>query len=105
MEPSAELAEQMLLLPLKIVVEMLGQWAGDWLSLTLFSFWLRNGALRICIHEQGVELVNLKAEQLGRAELLEPLPDLGAGGDENGGVFCSLVLRLIFLGSSSSSCC
>ena len=45
----------------------------------------------IAIDEQGVELVNLQAEQLGRDELLESREDLGAGGDEGGGVSCSLV--------------
>ncbi len=46
---------------------------------------LWNGALRINIHEHGVELVDLQALKLGRAELLESLQDLGAGGDESGG--------------------
>ena len=40
----------------------------------------------MCIHEQGVELINLKAEQLViRADLLDSLQDLEDGGDESGG--------------------
>ncbi len=41
LEAAAELVGQMLLLPLKNVVELLGQWAGDSLSLAhvfLFGF-------------------------------------------------------------------
>ena len=41
--------------------------------------------MKIGIYVQGVELVDLQALQLGRAELLESLQDLGAGGDESGG--------------------
>ena len=41
LEAAAELTGQMLLLPLKNVVELLGKWAEDWLSLAhvfLFGF-------------------------------------------------------------------
>ena len=48
-----------------------------------------------------MELVNLPAEHVGRAELLESRQDLGAGGDEGGDVFCFLGFRLIFLGINS----
>ena len=41
--------------------------------------------MKIGIYVQGVELVDLQALQLGRAEVLESLQDLGAGGDESGG--------------------
>jgi len=103
-EATAELVRHMLLLPLINVAKRLEQWARVWLSLPLLS-WLayRNVAYRIGIHKQSVELVNLEAEQLARAELLKSLQDLGAGGDEGGGVFCSLVFCLIFLGSNSIS--
>ena len=37
LKEAEELAGQMLLLPLKNVVERLELWAGDWLSLALFS--------------------------------------------------------------------
>jgi hypothetical protein len=40
--------------------------------------------LKIGIYVQVVELVDLQALQLGRAELLKSLQDLGAGGDESG---------------------
>jgi hypothetical protein len=60
-----------------------------------------NGALRIAIDDQGVELDNLQAEKLGSAELLGSLQDLGAGGDEGGGV-CCLLFRFIFLYGSES---
>ena len=51
-----------------------------------------------------MELVNLQAGQLGRAEQLESLKDLGAGGDEGGGVLSFLGFRLLFLGRSNKSC-
>ena len=66
-----------------------------------FLVWLRNGASSIVIDAQDVEIVNLSAEQLRRAELLESLHDLGAGGDEGAGVSC-LLFCLIFLGGSES---
>jgi hypothetical protein len=65
-----EVAVKMLLLPLKNVVELLGQWARGWLSPALCFFWLRNGALRIGIDDKGVELVNLYEEQLGSCSSL-----------------------------------
>ena len=50
-----------------------------------------------------MELVNLLTEQLGRAELIDSHQDLGAGGEEGGGVFCFLDFYLIFLGDVTLS--
>ena len=50
-----------------------------------------------------MELINLEADQLARAELLESLQDIGAGGDECIDVSCSLFFCFLFLGNNNSS--